>query len=382
MMNWMKQQAANVAGTAEPIYGASAIQPVAKQAELTPYTELTKKDLTWTELNSTNVETQSFYLMADSGHLAVVQIIYSNVMGVHTTCQFSTKIFYPKSEAKKPLWASDPLSNVDISDDKHNFYADNLAFELSEDGTEYSLKSMTNKKALVNLKVKKSAPGFVVGMNGKSTYGTDSTAPWGSLRHAFWPRNTVTGSITTEDGPVDFTGKGLYIMALQFGKPHHLAKKWNFANFQGNNYSAVMMEFQTPPSYGDTIVNVGGIVKDGEIITASSSNSVTHTRIKGDPDNDWPAPEAVKFVWAGKAKDGKEVSAILEGPLDEKIDRIDIMAEVPSFVKSIVSAAAGTKPYVYQYSPEEHPITLKLKIGDEEITEEGLLFSEATFISA
>jgi len=76
----LRCRAANVAGTAEPIYGPTAIQSVAKQAETTPYTELTKEGLKWQELNSTNVETQSFYLTADSGHLAVVQIIYSNVM--------------------------------------------------------------------------------------------------------------------------------------------------------------------------------------------------------------------------------------------------------------------------------------------------------------
>jgi hypothetical protein len=70
---------ANVAGTQEPIYGPSAIQSVAKQAETTPYTELTKDDLKWAAMDSTSVETQSFYLMADSGHIGLAQIIYSNV---------------------------------------------------------------------------------------------------------------------------------------------------------------------------------------------------------------------------------------------------------------------------------------------------------------
>lgn len=31
--------------------------------------------------------------------------------------------------------------------------------------------------------------------------------------------------------------------------------------------------------------------------------------------------------------------------------------------------------------PRSHKVTLKLKIGDEEVVEEGILFSEATFIS-
>jgi hypothetical protein len=230
-----------------------------------------------------------------------------------------------------------------------NFYADNLAFELSEDGTTYSLKSMTNEASIVNLTIKRTAPGFVVGKDGKSYYGTDPKAPWGSMRHVFWPRNTAEGTIVTKDGPVNFNGsKALFIMALQGMKPHHAAGKWSFCDFQGPTYSAVMMEFTTPPSYGSTVVNVGGIVKDGEVIYAGATNTVTHTKIQEDEENGWPEPEAVKFEWNGKTKDGKTVDAIIEGPLDARLDKVDIMVEVPGFVKTIVSAAAGTKPYIYQ----------------------------------
>ena len=69
-----------MAGTQEPIYGPSAIQSVARQAETTPYTELTKEDLRWVAMDSTSVETQTFYLMADSGHIGLAQVIYSNVV--------------------------------------------------------------------------------------------------------------------------------------------------------------------------------------------------------------------------------------------------------------------------------------------------------------
>lgn len=201
------------------------------------------------------------------------------------------------------------------------------------------------------------------------------------MRHIFWPRNTVEGSIVTPDGPIDFKGRGLFIHALQGMKPHHAAARWDFANFQGPNHTAVMMAFTTPASYGSTVVNVGAIIKDGEIVYAGCSNSATHTAIKGDPENDWPEPEATKYEWKGKTAAGKDLEAVLEGPLDTRLDRIDIMAEVPGFVKNIVAAAAGTRPYIYQYSPDVATPTLKLKIGEEEISEEGKLFAEATFIS-
>jgi hypothetical protein len=70
---------ANVAGTQEPIYGPSAIKSVAEEAKETPYSELTKDDLKWRALESTCVETQTFYFMGDNGHLAFCQVIYSNV---------------------------------------------------------------------------------------------------------------------------------------------------------------------------------------------------------------------------------------------------------------------------------------------------------------
>jgi len=68
-----------VAGTPEPIYGPEACRSVAEQAKTTPYTELTKKDLTWKALDSTSVETQVFYVFTKDGHIALAQIIYSNV---------------------------------------------------------------------------------------------------------------------------------------------------------------------------------------------------------------------------------------------------------------------------------------------------------------
>jgi hypothetical protein len=128
------------------------------------------------------------------------------------------------------------------------------------------------------------------------------------------------------------------------------AAKWNFVNFQSPTYSAVMMEYTTPPSYGSTVVNVGGIATDGKILCAGSSNSAKHSEIKGDPENNWPEPGAVAFSWNGTDAEGQAVEALVEGSLGTRLDRVDVMAEVPKFVKQIVAGAAGTKPYIYQVS--------------------------------
>ena len=159
------------------------------------------------------------------------------------------------------------------------------------------------------------------------------------------------------------------------------------------------MDYTTPPSYGSTVVNVGGIVRDGEILCAGSTNSAEHTEVKGDPENDWPEPGAIKLTWHGQTKAGKSVTAELSGSLGQRLDRVDVMAEVPRFVKNIVGNVAGTKPYIYQvrilsllgfiirdtyswnqYCPQKR-LSLKVNIDGVETIEEGTLFSEATFIS-
>ncbi|KAK5004369.1 putative cell survival pathways protein [Elasticomyces elasticus] len=377
MMNWAKKALADVAGTQEPIYGSSAIRSVSDQAKTTSYTEISKDDLKWAAMDSTCVETQTFYLMADDGHIGMVQVIYSNVAGIRTTCQFNTKVFYP-DKATPILWSSDPLDKHSFDENMCCFRAQGCSADLSQDGESYTIKSSTNRKSIVDLKVTKDAPGFVVGNDGTSYFGTDPQKPWGRMRHAFWPRCRVEGSILTQGGELDFKGRGFFVHALQGMKPHHAAARWNFVNFQSPTYSAVMMEYTTPPSYGSTVVSVGGIATQGKIICAGSSNNAKHDEIKGDPENSWPEPGSVAFTWSGKTRDGQAVEADVHGSLGERLDRVDVMAEVPKFVKQIVAGAAGTKPYIYQYGPK---LTLRIKIGDEVKKEEGILFTEATFIS-
>ncbi|KAJ5782974.1 Histone H4 [Penicillium paradoxum] len=378
-MNWLKSTLSAVVGTEEPIYGPEAIQSVAQQTETTPFTNVNKDILRWRAFSYTNVETQTFYIMADNGTLVFVQVIYSNIVGIHTTAQFNVKIFDVSGKGDNK-WYSDPLSNFMFDENMLSFGADNLSLTLNEEANSYTIKSTVNEGSLVDLKFSQTAPGFVVGKDGTSYFGTDPKNPWGSMRHAFWPRCAVEGTITTKDQTYDLAGRGVFIMALQGMKPHHAAARWNFINFQTPTYSAVMMEYTTPPSYGSTKVNVGGIVKDGEVIYAGSTNAVAHTASGQDEGSDWPAPTSIKWEWSGKTTDNKEVTAEVNGALGPRLDRIDVMAEVPGFIKSIAGSVAGTRPYIFQYSPQQK-LSLKLKIGDEEITEEGTMFSESTFIS-
>lgn len=262
--------------------------------------------------------------------------------GIRTTCQFNSKIL-DHDAVGKHLWCSDPLENFGFDETQTDFFADNVAISLSEDGTSYSVKSASNEKCIVNLVFTRTAPGFVAGKDGTTHFGTDLSNPWGSMRHAFWPRCTVTGTMQTPSKTYDMKGRGLYIMALQGMKPHHAAAKWNFIDFHTSTYSAVLMEFTTPPSYGRTSVAVGGIAKDGEIVCAGASHSIKHLAANQDSENDWPEPKAILVEWTGKTKDGQDVKAEVMGDLGNRADRVDVLAHIPGFVKTIVGGVAGTK---------------------------------------
>lgn len=143
--------------------------------------------------------------------------------GLRITTQFNCKIFAPGNE-KPFLWSSDALSNHGFDDDQYSFYADSLSVELSEDGTVFTIKSAINENSMVDVKITRTAPGFVAGKDGVTNYGTDPKAPWGSMRHAFWPRASVEGRIITKEGELDVKGRAMLSHALQGMKPHHAGK--------------------------------------------------------------------------------------------------------------------------------------------------------------
>ena len=92
---------------------------------------------------------------------------------------------------------------------------------------------------------------------------------------------------------------------------------------------------------------------DGSILCAGADNSASHTRVKFDEEVNWPEPGAASFKWHGRGRDGREMTAEVSTELSRRTDRVDVMAEVPGFVKQIVAGAAGTRPYIYQVGTGE-----------------------------
>lgn len=373
MFKWVQSGLSVVAGTAEPEYGPEAIHPITKRC-LQPdsedeeptqvYRATVDSDFNWQSPNYTNVETQTFYFTDLTAKVSgFAQIIHSNVMGVHTTAQFTFRLY---KDSQENIWTSTQLENFRI--EGNNFYADGVSLEI-QDGDTYVLKSTVNQETQVDFTVKRVTDGVIFGDDGMSFYGEDPEQPWGSMRHLFWPRCRVNGTVKTPTKEYTFEdGLSMFVMALQGMKPHHAAKSWNFINFHSDNYSAITMEFTTPKSYANTRVNIGIVANDEKVLYATINNQVVHL----DPQVDeigWPVPKGIEFKYV---KDDQDVASV-KGQLKNLVERVDVMAEIPQLVKNIVSSVAGAKPYIYQYSND-----FELEVNGEK--ESGIGFCEVTFI--
>lgn len=373
MLKWVQSGLSVVAGTAEPEYGREAIHPVTESLDKTaPVSrDATLEDFAWVLPASTNVETQTFYFTdLKSGYAGFAQVIHSNVMGIKTTAQFTFRLFNNKNGASDPncIWTSTALE--DFRTDGSNFYAKDLSIVSSGDDT-YTLKSAVAEESVVELEVKRLTPGVIFGKDGVTLYGDDVANPWGSMRHVFWPRCSAKGTIKLKNATVEIDGLTMFVMAMQGMKPHHAAKSWNFLNFQSENFSAVQMEFTTPPSYANTKVNVAILTSKDKIIATSVDNVVEHLNPEVD-EVGWPVPKGITFNFTSGTDD--KTIATVGGQLPQLVERVDVMAEIPQFVKNIVSGVAGAKPFIYQYCN-----TFSIEYDGK--LEEGVAFNEATFIS-
>lgn len=371
-------------GSTEPIYGPEAYRSIDSTVkDKNPYGKLTISDLTWKAPHSSNVETQTFYFMTEDNYYGFFQVIHSNPIGLHFTAQFTCLVVNDDKDLK--VWTSTNLENFVAKDTEFN--ADGISISLNEQGTEYIISSVVSEDTLVEITVTRDTEGFKIGENGTSLYGENLEHPWGSMRHVFWPKATGSGKLVVKGEEIMISkARIMFVMAMQGMKPHHAAKSWNFLNFQGPTMSAVVMEYVTPPSYGEQRSSIGGFVKDNKLISTAVDVKIEHIDCEVD-EVGWSAPKAIKFELDGPkietpddeiADEKERVLVSVEGDLKRLVDRVDVMAEIPSFIKSIAAGVSGAKPYIYQYY---NKMKLTAVINGETIEEEGISFSEATFIS-
>lgn len=281
-----------------------------------------------------------------------------------------------------------PPPGLDKRSSKADQYAITYKSHPGSDTPEsYVVRANLGDDLQVSLDVTRSAsiPGFKVGKGPKggfSYFGPDVAHPEGYVVHRFWPRTQASGMIIWKGRAIEAKGPGMFVHAIQGMRPNLVAARWNFAHFQSdahNGVSAIQMEFTTIDSYGKkgsgsgfASVNVGSLVLGGKLaaVTAETKwpgetqpeqaeviSRAVHLKSASDPDTGYPAPTELQFRWAAPsvvADAPGQVEATLHldvgAPNESKglIEKVDVLAEIPYVIKTMVNYVAGTKPYIYQ----------------------------------
>lgn len=391
---------------------------------------LEPKDLEWTCASGFVTETQIFYNFLEDETMIMCQVIHSSIGMWYPTIQFTCKIYNPKTG--ETIWRSINVTNFVTSPaglDKRSSKADQFSITCkpSSDPSypeKYVINANLSDDLQLSLDVSRpaSVPGFKVGKGSKggfSYFGADLDKPEGYVVHRFWPRTVVSGHIIHKGQARTVKGVGMLVHAIQGMRPNLVASRWNFAHFQSNAHggvSAIQMEFTTLDTHGrygagsgGVVVNVGSLVLGGKlaVVTAETKwpdevpeesspvmSRATHLGPVHDPDTGYKLPTALDFRWAGPsilpASQGT-VSASLYvdvgNPSAPKglIEKVDVLAEIPYVIKTMVNYVAGTKPYIYQW---QNHVKLILRGPDsiipglsEGLEIEGVLYNEASFIS-
>lgn len=298
------------------------------------------------------------------------------------TAQFTCRVTHDDIPEDN-VWTSTALEDFEAKGTE--FSAHDTYVSLNEKCDQYKINSKVNQESIVDFTITRQAAAFKIGADGASLYGTDLDHPWGSMRHVFWPRAAVKGTIHINGKEIEIDGESMYVMAMQGMKPHHTAARWNFVNFQGPTTSVVVMEFTTPPSYGSCTVSIGGVTNNNKLLFTSADVKVHQLEPEVDEEVGWPVPTKIEFDLSGpeisaEKSDELVCSAQLTGETGKLVQRVDVMAEIPNFVKKVVAGLAHAKPYIYQFSNKK--MKIKLTTADGKVIEElGHAFTETTFIS-
>lgn len=251
----------------------------------------------------------------------------------------------------------------------------------------YTIRANLADDLQLSLEVSHSAdiPGWKLGKGPKggfSYFGPDLEKPESYVVHRFWPRTRATGVIVRKGQVVEIKGEGMFVHAIQGMRPNLVAARWNFASFQSsalNGVSAVQMEFTTTDAHGRkgsgsgfVTVNVGSVVVGGKLaaVTAETKwpdeaypenpdiiSRAIHSKKAHDADTGYEAPTEVVFRWVGPSL-VKEAPGSVDANLTIDVgapdaykglvEKVDVLAEIPKVIKTMVNVVAGTKPYVYQ----------------------------------
>jgi hypothetical protein len=226
------------------------------------------------------------------------------------------------------------MSNFKLSPDRRSATAENMSITLNPECNKYTVNLTHSTELIVSFEFERVDRGFKIG-EGKTYFGQDKST--GFVEHKFWPKGNVKGNIIVDGRAFDVTGVGLFVHAIQGMRPHLIASRWNFVSFQSDDASLSMCEFETTPYYGSKKVNQGSLTVANKLVGVSVKNKAQFLETMLDPDTQYNIPTKIKYTWEGTTLETNEnFSVSLNIKLDVLMDKIDVLNEIPYFLKKIV----------------------------------------------
>ncbi|KAG1308003.1 hypothetical protein G6F64_006367 [Rhizopus arrhizus] len=381
MSSWFSQissTVSNVTGLGTTVESVKTVAETAKDGQY--YTSLDENDLQWTLASGSSTENQVFYTTTREGGFAFVQLIHSNVGLWNPTISLTCKFYDPKTNTS--IFKNINMSKFELSADKRSVKTDFFNIQLDAAQELYKM-NITHPELVVSMDFKRIDKGFKVG-EGRTYLGGDKASAAGFVSHKFWPRAESKGTFIINQQIYEIEGDGMFIHAIQGMQPQLIASNWNFINFQSKEASIGMMQFQTTKQYGSVNINQGSLVLNGKLICVSVDNHVELMDLEKDSETEYDIPKRVKLTWKGKTikeEEGdeiKDVTIVMVVDIKNLIDKIDVLAEIPYFIRKFVQTFV-VKPYIYQWLDKA---TAEITIGDQEkVLTEGHCFQELVFVS-
>ncbi|KAI7872432.1 oxidative stress survival, Svf1-like protein [Spinellus fusiger] len=380
MASWLSQLSStvsNVTGLGTTVESIKSVADAVQNGQY--YGKLTDKDTEWALASGSSTENQVFYITTKTGGFAFIQLIHSNIGLWNPTISFTCR-FYDAQSNTNEFKNINMSSKFELSADRRSVKTDNVNITMDPSLTAYQVQ-VTHPDLVVALDFTRVDLGFKVG-EGKTYLGGDQGSAAGFVSHKFWPKAAAKGTFIINKQLHEIEGEGMFIHAIQGMQPQLIASNWNFVNFQAKEASLSMMQFTTTKQYGAVEINQGSLVLNDKLVCVSVDNHVELLDLEKDPETEYNIPKKIKLSWRGKtiAKEDeelKDVSIVLTVDVKNLVDKIDVLSEIPWFLKKLVQTFV-VKPYIYQWLDTA---TAEITVGEEKVQVQGNCFQELVFVS-
>ncbi|KAI8818281.1 oxidative stress survival, Svf1-like protein [Fimicolochytrium jonesii] len=331
-------------------------------------------DLEWVQDPSYATEANTFYIHADDGAFAIVQIAYST-MSWSPSVQVSAA-YHGADGFKKRHTATLSGGSFKPTDDKLSVQCENIKVTFDAERKAYKVSLHAAPAFMADFEFV-AVDGFSQVNGGKHPFKAADPAA-GYVQAQFIPKAKVTGHITTDGKLHDISGSGLFVKAIQ--KVPQCVARWSFVDFQNEKDALLMYQFEMPDGYDYDfrVRSEGYIVLNNKTIAVTLDNFTKILNTSHDPFSGYEIPSAAEYKWSGLAKDGRAIHIDMKVPLNRLLDKIDLLGELPYLIRKFIQTFL-TAPFVYQWFEEA---TANVTIGEEKLTLKGRVFHENAFLAA